>query len=113
MEAADRVDSTTGVQMAYLKRWAPRASNDLVLRMPAVLPRAAAGKGRACGLDALEAARTLSADNAYLDPPYNQHSDRGNYHIRETPVRWDKPAVYGTAGTRAGRPARCSPVNPP
>lgn len=26
MEAADRVDFTTGVQMAYLKRWAPRAS---------------------------------------------------------------------------------------
>ncbi|MBN2205715.1 MAG: DNA adenine methylase, partial [Thermoleophilia bacterium] len=25
MEAADRVDSTTGVQMAYLKQWAPRA----------------------------------------------------------------------------------------
>ena len=25
MEAADRVDSTTGVQMAYLKSWAPRA----------------------------------------------------------------------------------------
>ena len=27
MEAADRVDSTTGLQMAYLKKWAPRASN--------------------------------------------------------------------------------------
>ncbi len=25
MEAADRVDSTAGVQMAYMKRWAPRA----------------------------------------------------------------------------------------
>ena len=28
MEAADRVDSTTGVQMAYLKSWAPRSFND-------------------------------------------------------------------------------------
>src|SRR5262249_41560090 len=27
MEAADRVDSTVGVQMAYLKSWAPRALN--------------------------------------------------------------------------------------
>ena len=34
MEAADRVDSTTGVQMAYLKAWAPRALNELQLRMP-------------------------------------------------------------------------------
>ena len=40
MDAADRVDSTTGVQMAYLKRWAPRASNPLALRLPALLPRA-------------------------------------------------------------------------
>jgi adenine-specific DNA-methyltransferase len=43
MEAADRVDSTTGVQMAYLKAWAPRALHDLELRMPEVLP----GEGRA------------------------------------------------------------------
>jgi adenine-specific DNA-methyltransferase len=100
MEAADRVDSTTGVQMAYLKRWAPRASNDLTLRMPAVLSRAAGGKGRAYGLDALEAALRLEADVAYLDPPYNQHSYRGNYHIWETLVRWDKPEVYGTACKR-------------
>lgn len=100
MEAADRVDSTTGVQMAYLKRWAPRAANDLELRMPAVLPRAANGRGRAFGLDALEAARRLEADVAYLDPPYNQHSYRGNYHIWETLVRWDKPEVYGTACKR-------------
>ncbi len=32
MLAADRVDSTTGVQMAYLKQWAPRAHRDLRLR---------------------------------------------------------------------------------
>lgn len=37
MEAADRVDSTTGLQMAYLKQWAPRAYNDLELRMPELL----------------------------------------------------------------------------
>ena len=38
MEAADRVDSTTGVQMAYLKQWARRSHNDLALRMPELLP---------------------------------------------------------------------------
>ncbi len=111
MEAADRVDSTTGVQMAYLKRWAPRAANDLELRLPALLPRAAAGKGRACGLDALEAARRLRADVAYLDPPYNQHSYRGNYHIWETLVRWDKPEVYGTACKRVDCRERASRFN--
>ena len=34
LEAADRVDSTTGLQMAYLKAWAPRSYNPLELRLP-------------------------------------------------------------------------------
>lgn len=100
MEAADRVDSTTGLQMAYLKTWAPRAYNDLELRVPAVLPRAKHGKGQATCLDALEAANLLEADVAYIDPPYNQHSYLGNYHIWESLVRWDKPEVYGIACKR-------------
>ncbi len=100
MEAADRVDSTTGLQMAYLKSWAPRSHNDLELRLPAILPRAANGKGRAHQLDALAAARTLAADCAYIDPPYNQHSYLGNYHVWESLIRWDKPPVYGIACKR-------------
>ena len=101
MEAADRVDSTTGLQMAYLKQWAPRAHRDLELRVPDVLPRAANGKGRATCLDALEAAAALEADVAYVDPPYNQHSYLGNYHVWESLVRWDKPEVYGVACKRS------------
>ena len=96
MEAADRVDSTTGVQMAYLKRWAARASNDLRLRVPAILP----GPGEALHLDAAEAASRLDADIAYIDPPYNQHSYMGNYHVWESLVRWDKPETYGVANKR-------------
>lgn len=100
MEAADRVDSTTGLQMAYLKEWAPRAHNDLELRVPSVLPRSVHGKGEAHQLEAIEAARTLEADAAYIDPPYNQHSYLGNYHVWESLVRWDKPEVYGIACKR-------------
>ncbi|MCE9632242.1 MAG: DNA adenine methylase [Planctomycetia bacterium] len=100
MEAADRVDSTTGVQMAYLKQWAPRASNDLELRVPDMLPRPAGGKCAALNLDAAEAARCSPVDLAYIDPPYNQHSYLGNYHIWESLVRWDKPEVYGVACKR-------------
>ncbi|MBN1433422.1 DNA adenine methylase [Candidatus Fermentibacterales bacterium] len=100
MEAADRVDSTTGLQMAYLKDWAPRSFNDLELRVPDVLPRARRGKGRAVRLDALEAAEVLEGDVAYIDPPYNQHSYLGNYHVWESLVLWDKPPVYGVACKR-------------
>jgi adenine-specific DNA-methyltransferase len=111
MEAADRVDSTTGVQMAYLKSWAPRAANELALRVPAVLPRAAAGRGRALEGDAIEAVRAASADLVYLDPPYNQHKYLGNYHIWESLVRWDKPEVYGTACKRTDCRTRRSEFN--
>ena len=37
LEAADRVDSTTGVQMAYVKQWAPRSFQPLQLRVPELL----------------------------------------------------------------------------
>ncbi|MBS0460919.1 MAG: DNA adenine methylase [Proteobacteria bacterium] len=100
MEAADRVDSTTGLQMAYLKSWAARSYNDLELRVPNVLPRARHGKGQATCMEALDAAQSLEADVAYIDPPYNQHSYLGNYHVWESLVRWDRPEVYGVACKR-------------
>ena len=111
MEAADRVDSTTGVQMAYLKTWAPRAFNDLDLRVPALLPRSPYGKGLALSLDALRAVEQVDADLAYIDPPYNQHKYLGNYHIWESLVLWDKPEVYGTACKRVDCRERTSEFN--
>ena len=111
MEAADRVDSTTGVQMAYLKQWSARSHNELELRLPALLPRAASGKGAATRLEAREAARRLSGDIAYLDPPYNQHSYLGNYHVWESLVLWDQPEVYGIAHKRVDCRDRKSDFN--
>jgi adenine-specific DNA-methyltransferase len=98
LEAADRVDSTTGLQMAFLKSWAPRALRPLALRVPALLP----GPGAALLGDACKLAGTLGPfDVAYLDPPYNQHRYFGNYHVWETLVRWDAPVHYGIACKRA------------
>ncbi|GAB4001526.1 DNA adenine methylase [Nocardioides ultimimeridianus] len=97
MLAADRVDSTTGLQMAYLKQWAPRSHQDLELRRPALL----AGPGRTVLGDAMETVGTLPRTGLmYLDPPYNQHRYFTNYHIWETLVRWDAPAHYGVACKR-------------
>lgn len=96
--AADRVDSTTGVQMAYLKRWAPRSYQPLELRLPELLP----GAGRAVHGDATAVVAGLPAAGlAYLDPPYNQHRYAGNYHVWETLVAWDAPEHYGVACKRA------------
>ncbi|MDT3767867.1 DNA adenine methylase [Gleimia hominis] len=97
MEAADRVDSTTGVQMAYLKQWAARAYRDMHLRIPHLLP----GGGRAVRGDAMRLVDELEpVDLMYLDPPYNQHRYFTNYHIWETLVRWDAPQTYGVAMKR-------------
>lgn len=110
MEAADRVDSTTGLQMAYLKAWAARSYSPLELRMPDVVP-SMGSPCKALHLDALDAAKTVEVDIAYLDPPYNQHSYLGNYHIWESLVLWDKPAVYGIACKRVDCRERASFYN--
>ena len=95
--AADRVDSTTGIQMAYVKSWSERSFNDLELRIPELLP----GGGTAIQGDALSLTESLGEfDLAYLDPPYNQHRYFSNYHIWETLVAWDKPDHYGIACKR-------------
>ena len=98
LEAADRVDSTTGVQMAYVKRWSQRSFRPLELRVPALL----AGGGGAVHGDACDLAAALGEfDLAYLDPPYNQHRYDSNYHVWETIVAWDAPPHYGVACKRA------------
>ncbi len=74
MEAADRVDSTAGLQMAYMKQWAPRALKPLQLRLPDILPSVAGGPCIATRADAVAIAPKIEADLVYLDPPYNQHS---------------------------------------
>lgn len=97
LEAADRVDSTTGLQMAFLKEWSARSYRPLRLRLPLLIE----GEGRALRMDAREAAKLpILHDVAYLDPPYNQHSYYRNYHVWETLVRGDAPSAYGVARKR-------------
>ncbi len=111
MEAADRVDSTAGLQMAYMKSWAPRALKPLELRMPALQPAVAAGPCRATRAEALETAAAFDGDLVYLDPPYNQHSYLGNYHVWESLILWDNPATYGVANKRIDVRTRKSAFN--
>ncbi|TCZ55249.1 DNA adenine methylase [Roseicella aquatilis] len=111
LEAADRVDSTAGLQMAYMKAWAKRALQPLQLRLPALLPRPAAGPCAALCGEAEATAAAVECDLAYLDPPYNQHSYLRNYHVWETLVRWDQPEVYGVAQKRTDCRTRLSDFN--
>lgn len=104
LEAADRVDSTVGLQNAYLKQPAPRSKKALELRMPELLPQSKHGKGRAFCYDAKDLLSIPNfvggTDVCYLDPPYNQHKYMNNYHIWETIVRDDNPKTYGVVNKR-------------
>ncbi|NKC33108.1 DNA methyltransferase [Roseomonas sp. BU-1] len=111
LQAADRVDSSPGHQMAFLRALAPRALKPLALRLPDLLPRPASGPCLALGEDAVALAAAIECDVAYLDPPYDQHAYLANYHLWETLVRWDRPEVYGRACKRTDCRTRRSPFN--
>lgn len=109
LEAADRVDSTCGLQMAYLKRPAPRSLQPLTLREPEAVD---GPPGTVTRRDANELARALEGvDCAYLDPPYNGHSYFSNYHAWETITRGDAPEAYGVARKRIDCRTTRSPFN--
>lgn len=111
LQAADRVDSTTGHQMAFMREWAPRALKPLELRLPELLARPANGACSALCTDAVALAPQLDCDVAYLDPPYDQHAYLSNYHVWETLVRWDQPETYGRARKRVECRTRRSAFN--
>jgi adenine-specific DNA-methyltransferase len=109
LEAADRVDSTCGLQMAYLKRPAARSLRPLELRAPEPVPGPAGTVTRAAANDL---ARGLDGvDAAYIDPPYNNHSYFANYHVWETITRGDRPEPYGVARKRIDCRSTRSPFN--
>ena len=106
--ALDVVDSTVGVQQAYLKQWAARASNTLCLedRPPGDDREVWDGPvGELLGGDALAIAYP-SASVAYVDPPYTTHSYATYYHIWDSISKWDKPEVGLKTNRRIDRVAR-------
>jgi len=109
LEAADRVDSTCGLQMAYLKSPAARSLRPLTLREPEAV---AGPPGAVTREPANDLARSLDGvDCTYLDPPYNQHSYFSNYHAWETITRGDRPESYGVARKRIDCRTTRSPFN--
>lgn len=100
--AADRVESTTGVWMAYLKEPSPRSYKEMTLLPPEMIP----GKGYASCMDVFELMESKSLamiegfDVTYVDSPYDGHSYAGNYHVLDTIALNDEPEAYGIARKR-------------
>jgi adenine-specific DNA-methyltransferase len=97
--ALDKVDSSVGVQQAYLKSWAARAKNPLQLED---LPLVAGPAGSHIIGNALTN-EYQPVTVAYVDPPYSAHSYATYYHIWDSITRWDKPAVGLKTNRRADR----------
>lgn len=106
--ALDRVDSTVGHQVSYLRQWSRRSYGSLVLEVPAVKARPEGHCVRRADIfDVLEDAE---ADLAYFDPPYGSANDRmppsrvryaSYYHLWNTVCLNDRPALAGAAARRA------------
>jgi adenine-specific DNA-methyltransferase len=101
--ALDRVDSTLGHFVSYLKEWAPRSFNEIRLEVPQVVVNKEDHEVYRKDVFAL-AGRPV--DLAYYDPPYGSNNEKmppsrvryaSYYHIWTTVILNDKPEVFGKA----------------
>jgi adenine-specific DNA-methyltransferase len=103
--------NTSGVFKGFHNGWGGqtgtalyRIATDLELRPPVFCDNGQ--QNQVFREDAQSLAQHLSSeevDIAYLDPPYNQHPYGSNYHVLNSVVLWDKPALPRqiTRGTKA------------
>ncbi len=107
--ALDRVDSAVGHFSSYLKDWSPRSYNSLQLKIPRIVPGGNGRKHRVRKGDAFETAKKITADLAYLDPPYGSSNEKmppsrvryaSYYHLWTTVILNDRPELFGAANRR-------------
>ena len=98
VDAITKVSNTSGTYGAFLKNDDPRKYKTLEL-----LPYHFINNGQineAYCMDIIELIDKISGDILYLDPPYNGRQYPPYYHILETAVLYDEPAIYGITGRR-------------
>ena len=103
----DKVDSSVGHHVSYLKNWAPRAYNTMRMEVPRLLiddkPH------QVYQDDIFDVLDDVEVDLAYYDPPYGSSNElmppsrvryASYYHIWKTVCLNDKPKVVGAASRR-------------
>ena len=104
--ALDRVDSTLGHFVSYLKDWSPRSFNDLVLEVPKLV--ANTQENEVVRGDVFDVA-DMDVDLAYFDPPYGSNNEKmppsrvrysAYYHLWTSICLDDRPEVFGKAKRR-------------
>lgn len=105
--AMDKVDSSVGHQVSYLKKWAPRAYNTMKMEVPHLIIDDK--EHRVYQKDIFDLANAIEADLAYYDPPYGSSNElmppsrvryASYYHIWKTICLNDKPKLVGVANRR-------------
>ena len=105
--AMDKVDSSVGHQVSYLKRWAPRAYNMMYMEVPQLILDNK--KHKVYQKDIFDLVKDIEVDLAYYDPPYGSSNElmppsrvryASYYHIWKTICLNDKPKVVGAANRR-------------
>lgn len=101
--ALDRVDSTLGHFVSYLKDWSPRSFNDLRLEVPQFC--VTTEDHEVTRKDVFSLARS-GVDLAYYDPPYGSNNEKmppsrvryaSYYHVWTTIILNDRPELFGRA----------------
>ena len=105
--AMDKVDSSVGHQVSYLKNWAPRAYNTMKMEVPRLIIDDK--QHQVYQKDIFDLADDIEVDLAYYDPPYGSSNElmppsrvryASYYHIWKTICLNDKPKLVGVANRR-------------
>jgi len=105
--AMDKVDSSVGHQVSYLKKWAPRAYNTMKMEVPRLIIDDK--QHQVYQKDIFDLADGIEVDLAYYDPPYGSSNElmppsrvryASYYHIWKTICLDDKPKLVGVANRR-------------
>lgn len=91
------VSNIAGTFGCYLKEWKPRALRPLAL-VPGPLGTGRADGHRVTCADAERAVAETPADLVYADPPYTKRQYAAYYHLLNTLVGDEDPALTGSTG---------------
>lgn len=98
IESVSFYANVAGVYAAFYKKWDPRAVKRFALRPIKIHSNGQINK--VYNTDSLGLVPDIDTDILYIDPPYNERQYLPNYHLIETIVRYDNPAIKGVTGMR-------------